>query len=69
MRNSISDLKLEKPSQFYPFCLQFDDCMYYLNRREKIIRENAFEQRKKKPGLKFNPRLGLIDLQTTGARR
>ena len=22
---------------------------------EKIIRENAFEQKKKKPGVKFNP--------------
>ena len=37
-----------------------------LKRREKIIRENAFEQKKKKPGLKFNPRLAPIGLPTTG---
>ena len=37
-----------------------------LNRREKIIWENAFEQKKKKPGLKFNPGLALIGLRATG---
>ena len=37
-----------------------------LKRREKITQENAFEQKKKKPQLKFNPRLALISLQTTG---
>ena len=31
-----------------------------LKRIEKIIRKNAFEQKKKKPGLKFNPGLTLI---------
>ena len=31
-----------------------------------IYRENAFEQKKKKPGLKFNPALALIGLRTTG---
>ena len=35
---------------------------------EKIIRENAFEEKKKKPRLKFNPELALIDLRTTGPR-
>jgi len=35
-------------------------------KREKIIQENAFEQKKKKTGLKFNPGLVLISLQTTG---
>ena len=39
-----------------------------LRRREKIIRENAFKQNKKKPGLKFNAGLALIGLQTTGPR-
>ena len=33
---------------------------------QKIIRENAFELKKKKSGLKFNPMLALISLQTTG---
>ena len=37
-----------------------------LKRIEKIIRENAFGQKKKKPRLKFNPGLALIDLRTTG---
>ena len=37
-----------------------------LERREKIIQENAFKQKKKKPRLKFNPGLALICLQTTG---
>ena len=39
-----------------------------LKRIEKIIRENAFEQKKKKPRLKFNPGLALIGLRTTGPR-
>ena len=39
-----------------------------LKRIEKIIRENAFEQKKKKLRLKFNPGLALIGLQTTGPR-
>jgi len=37
-----------------------------LKRIERIIGENAFEQKKKKPGIKFNPRLALIGLRTTG---
>ena len=32
----------------------------------KSIRKNAFEQEKSKPGLKFNDRLALIGLWTTG---
>ena len=36
-----------------------------LKRREKIIRENAFEQKKKNPGLEFNLGLALIGLWTT----
>ena len=37
-----------------------------LKRREKIIRENAFKQ-KKKNRLKFNPGLALIGFRTTGS--
>ena len=37
-----------------------------LKRIEKIIRESAFEQKKEKPRLKFNPGLALIVLRTTG---
>ena len=32
---------------------------------EKIKRENTFDWKKKKPGLKFNLRLALIGLRTT----
>ena len=32
------------------------------------MRENAFEQKKKKPGLTFSPELALIGLRTTGPR-
>ena len=39
----------------------------YSKRIEKIIRENAFDEKKKKPVLKFNPRLALTGLRTTGA--
>ena len=39
-----------------------------LKKIEKIFRENASEQKKKKPRLKFNPGLALTDLRTTGPR-
>ena len=35
---------------------------------EEITRENALEQTKKKPGLKFYPGLAIIGLPTTGPR-
>ena len=37
-------------------------------RENKIIRENAFDDKKKRPGLKFNPGLALIGLRTTGPK-
>ena len=40
--------------------------MATLKRIEKIVRENAFDEKKKRPGLKFNPGLALIGLRTTG---
>ena len=43
VRYLISDMKAEKEIQFYSFCLQFDA----VKRKEKINRENAFEQKKK----------------------
>ena len=46
--------------EFYSFCQQFDD-WGALKRREEITRENTFEQKKKKPGLKFNPGFALIE--------
>ena len=42
--------------------------MDVLKRIEKIIRDNACEQKKKKPGLKFNPGLALTDLRATRSR-
>ena len=43
------------------------------NSQEKIVQENAFDEKKKKKkkretGLKFNPGLALISPQTTGPR-
>ena len=40
--------------------------MATLKRIEKIVRENAFDEKKKRPGLKFNPGLEPIGLRTTG---
>ena len=38
----------------------------YSKRIEKIIRESAFDNMKKKPGLIFNPKLALSGVRTTG---
>jgi len=38
-----------------------------LKRKEKIIQENAFEQKKKTTGLKLNPGLALIGLRNNWA--
>ena len=40
----------------------------YAKKIEKIIRESAFDKKKKKPGLTFNPGLALIRVRTTGPR-
>ena len=40
--------------------------MAILKRIEKIVQENPFDEKKKRPGLKFNPGLVLIGLRTTG---
>ena len=32
------------------------------------VRENDFDEKKKRPGLKLNPGLALIGLRTTGTR-
>ena len=51
-----------KSAQVNSFCLDA------LKRIEKIIRENVFELKKKKPELKFYPGLALMDLRSTGPR-
>ena len=38
----------------------------YSKRIEKIIRESAFDNKKKKLGLIFSPRLALTGVRTTG---
>ena len=38
------------------------------NSREKIVQENAFDEKKERPGLKFNSGLAQIGPQTTGPR-
>ena len=40
----------------------------YAKKIEKIIRESAFDKKKKKPRLKFNPGLALIRVRRTGPR-
>ena len=40
----------------------------YSKKIEKIIRESAFDEKKKKRGLKFSPGLALTGVQTTGPR-
>ena len=50
VRNLNQIWKIKKWIQFNSFCQQVDDWML-LKITEKIIRENAFEQKKKKPGL------------------
>ena len=37
----------------------------YSKKIEKIIQENAFDKKKKKPRLKFNPGLALTGVRTT----
>ena len=41
----------------------------YSKKIEEIIRESAFDKKKKKSGLKFNPELALTRVRTTGPRR
>ena len=40
----------------------------YAKKLEKTIWESAFDKKKKKPGLKFNPGLALTGVQATGPR-
>ena len=67
MRNLNSDIKVYKERSVL---LSFSIIWWLdgLKRIEKIILENSFEQKKKKPGLKFKPGLALTGLRTTGPR-
>ena len=67
MRNLNSDIKGYKERSVL-FSLSTVWWLDDLKRIEKIMLENSFEQKKKKPGLKFNPGLALIGLRKTGSR-
>ena len=56
--NSSHDWKLNKQIQFTPFCIRLNDWI-----PERTIRKNAFEEKKKKPTLKFTP-IALISVWT-----
>ena len=56
--NSSHDWKLNKQIQFTPFCIRLNGWI-----PERTIRENAFEEKKKKPTLKFTP-IALISIWT-----
>ena len=55
-------------SQFSWILFAYNLMIGYAKKIDKIIRESAFEKKKKKPGLKFNPGLGLTGIRTTGPR-
>ena len=53
-------MRAKKHIQFNSLCLQFHDWITLRKKKvEKIIRESAFNKKKKRPGLKFNPGLAL----------
>ena len=55
MRNLNLDMKAQKPKS----ALFFLSTIWWLDalkRMKEIVRENAFEQKEKKPGLKFSKR-------------
>ena len=60
-------MKAQKANSVLVFSPQFDK-FDALKRIEKIILKNAFQQKKKKLGLKFNPGLALTGFRTTGPR-
>ena len=45
------------------FCLQL---VIRYSEKKKLCEKNAFDNKKKKPGLKFNPGLALIGFRTAG---
>ena len=54
LRDLNSDLKASKAFQFL-FFLSASWWLEALKETEEVIQENAFEQKKKKPGLNLNP--------------
>ena len=65
LRNFNSDMKASKRNSvlFFSYTIWWLDALKTI---EKIIRENALEQKRKKPRLWFNLGFTLIGLQTTG---
>ena len=62
------DFRYESLRSKFSFILSANNLMIGCSKKEEITRENTFEQKKKKLGLKFNPGLALIGLLTTGPR-
>ena len=63
------DFRYESLRSKFSFILFANNLMIGCSKKKRgNYPENTFEQKKKKPGLKFNPVLALIGLQTTGPR-
>ena len=62
MRNMNSDIKAALKSKFNFILFVYN----FFKRKGKIVWENACEEKKKRPGSKFNSGLALICLRTTG---
>ena len=67
MRNLNSDMKKQITAALFFFVYNLMIGCSKKN-RENYHPENAFEQKRKKPRLKFNPGLAVISLWTTGPR-
>ena len=53
-------------SKFSLILFVYNLVIKYSKQNKKIFRENVFNEKKKRPGLKFNPGLALTGLRTTG---
>ena len=61
------ELKYESlKSKFSLILFAYNLMIGYSKKNKEIIRESAFDSKKKKPGLKFNLRLALTGVRTTG---
>ena len=69
MQSFNSDMKAEKANSVLFFLSTINWWFDAPKRIEKIIWKNAFEQKKKKPRLKFNHWSALIGLRITGPWR
>ena len=68
MWNLNSDINESLKSIFSLILFAYNFMIEYFKKKkpEKIIRESAFNKKKTKPGLKFNPGLALTGVWTVG---